>query len=72
MQGSKAKCFKHTMEKMMKLRLKEVPDLEHHITTQIAPWSLLKNNVPVYKTKQEAGQFVLTFPQAYHAGFSYG
>jgi len=28
--------------------------------------------VPVYKTRQEAGQFIVTFPQAYHAGFSYG
>jgi len=46
--------------------------LEHHITTQIAPSTLLSNNVPVYKTRQEAGQFIVTFPQAYHAGFSYG
>eukprot|EP00613_Pedinella_sp_CCMP2098_P061310 CAMPEP_0171984726 /NCGR_PEP_ID=MMETSP0993-20121228/273976_1 /TAXON_ID=483369 /ORGANISM="non described non described, Strain CCMP2098" /LENGTH=643 /DNA_ID=CAMNT_0012637559 /DNA_START=241 /DNA_END=2172 /DNA_ORIENTATION=+ len=60
------------MEKQMKLRLKEVPDLEHHITTQIAPSTLLSNNVPVYKTRQEAGQFIVTFPEAYHCGFSYG
>lgn len=46
--------------------------LEHHITTQIAPSTLLSNNVPVYKTRQEAGQFIVTFPQAYHAGFSFG
>jgi len=70
--GTKAKAFKSVMEKLMKLRLKEVPDLEHHITTQIAPETLLSNGVPVYKTRQEAGQFIVTFPEAYHAGFSYG
>ena len=33
--GSKASKFISTMNKIMKLRLKEVPDLEHHITTQV-------------------------------------
>ncbi len=56
----------------MKLRVKEVPDLEHHITTQLCPTSLVSNGVPVFKTRQEAGQFVVTFPEAFHAGFSYG
>mmetsp|Transcript_39100 Transcript_39100/g.66538 ORF Transcript_39100/g.66538 Transcript_39100/m.66538 type:complete len:574 (+) Transcript_39100:97-1818(+) len=70
--GAKANSFRRVMEKQMKLRLKEVPDLEHHITTQIAPSTLLSNNVPVYKTRQEAGQFIVTFPEAYHCGFSYG
>jgi len=70
--GAKSKAFRTTMKKVMKLRLKEAPDLEHHITTQICPSTLLSNNVPVYKTVQEAGQFVITFPDAYHGGFSYG
>uniref|UniRef100_A0A7S2BGH3 JmjC domain-containing protein n=1 Tax=Octactis speculum TaxID=3111310 RepID=A0A7S2BGH3_9STRA len=70
--GNKATKFSSTMEKIMKLRIKEVPDLEHHITTQISPAVLLGNGVPVYKTTQEAGQFIVTFPEAYHAGFSYG
>ena len=28
--------------------------------------------VPVCRLRQEAGQFVVTFPKAYHGGFSYG
>jgi histone demethylase JARID1 len=28
--------------------------------------------VPVYKTVQEAKTFIITFPKAFHAGFSYG
>jgi histone demethylase JARID1 len=70
--GSKAKSFESTLEKLMKLRLKEVPDLMHHITTQVSPSSLMINKVPVFKTRQEVGQFIVTFPEAYHAGFSYG
>ena len=70
--GSKAQKFNSTMEKLMKVRLKEVPDLEHHITTQINPQLLINNKVPVCKTTQGAGHFIVTFPQAYHCGFSYG
>jgi len=70
--GSKAQKFTSTMEKLMKLRIKEVPDLEHHITTQINPQVLLSNKIPVCKTTQSAGHFIVTFPQAYHCGFSYG
>uniref|UniRef100_A0A7S2SRM7 JmjC domain-containing protein n=1 Tax=Rhizochromulina marina TaxID=1034831 RepID=A0A7S2SRM7_9STRA len=70
--GAKSKAFRNAMKKVMKLRLKEVPDLEHHITTQISPSTLISNQVPVYKTIQEAGQFIVTFPDAYHGGFSYG
>mmetsp|Transcript_36608 Transcript_36608/g.47271 ORF Transcript_36608/g.47271 Transcript_36608/m.47271 type:complete len:663 (-) Transcript_36608:454-2442(-) len=70
--GNKAKSFKNVLEKQLKLRIKEVPDLEHHITTQISPSILLQSNVPVFKTKQNHGEFIITFPEAYHAGFSYG
>lgn len=70
--GAKAGKFSSTMEKQLKLRIREVPDLEHHITTQISPGVLINSGVPVFKTKQEPGNFIITFPQAYHAGFSYG
>ena len=61
--GSKAKAFIQSMERLMRLRIKEVPDLEHHITTQIPASTLLQNHVPVFKTRQEAGQFIVTFPE---------
>jgi len=36
------------------------------------PEILPEHEVPVYKAVQEPGEFVITFPQAYHAGFSHG
>lgn len=41
-------------------------------TTMFPPSILLEQNVPVYKAVQKPGEFVITFPRAYHAGFSHG
>ncbi|XAR52082.1 hypothetical protein NMG60_11019976 [Bertholletia excelsa] len=41
-------------------------------TTMFPPNVLLQNSVPVYKAVQFPGEFVITFPRAYHAGFSHG
>ncbi|KAJ0252746.1 Uncharacterized protein HA466_0118930 [Hirschfeldia incana] len=41
-------------------------------TTIFPPKILLDHGVPVYKAVQKPGEFVVTFPRAYHAGFSHG
>lgn len=41
-------------------------------TTLFPPSILLEHGVPVYKAVQKPGEFVITFPRAYHAGFSHG
>lgn len=41
-------------------------------TTMFPPSILLQLGVPVYKAVQMPGEFVITFPRAYHAGFSNG
>ncbi|KAF2308817.1 hypothetical protein GH714_020307 [Hevea brasiliensis] len=40
-------------------------------TTLFPPNILLEHGVPVYKAVQKPGEFVITFPRAYHAGFSH-
>lgn len=41
-------------------------------TTLFPPNILVQHGVPVYKAVQKPGEFVITFPRAYHAGFSHG
>uniref|UniRef100_A0A6N2K4N6 JmjC domain-containing protein n=1 Tax=Salix viminalis TaxID=40686 RepID=A0A6N2K4N6_SALVM len=41
-------------------------------TTLFPPNILLEHDVPVYKAVQKPGEFIITFPRAYHAGFSHG
>ena len=48
------------------------PDLLFQLVTLAKPDKLRKAGVRVYAIDQRAGQFVITFPQAYHAGFNHG
>ena len=50
----------------------QAPDLLHHITTIMNPNLLQAEGVPIYRTDQHCGEFVVTFPRAYHAGFNQG
>ncbi|XP_071347412.1 lysine-specific demethylase 4A isoform X2 [Trachinotus anak] len=43
-----------------------------HKMTLISPSILKKYGIPFEKITQEAGQFMITFPYAYHAGFNHG
>ncbi|GAB2289426.1 hypothetical protein Dimus_023735 [Dionaea muscipula] len=41
-------------------------------TTVMSPEVLIKAGVPCCRLVQNAGEFVVTFPRAYHSGFSHG
>ena len=63
-------------EKVMKDSLPDLfetqPDLLHHLITMLSPIELMDNGVPIVRTVQQPGEFVVTFPQAYHAGYNNG
>ncbi|CAD7698303.1 unnamed protein product [Ostreobium quekettii] len=48
------------------------PDLLFNLVTMMNPQVLRNCGVPVYEAIQEEGEFVVTFPNAYHAGFNMG
>ncbi|XP_053574799.1 lysine-specific demethylase 5A isoform X2 [Bombina bombina] len=48
------------------------PDLLHQLVTIMNPNVLMEHGVPVYRTNQCAGEYVVTFPRAYHSGFNQG
>lgn len=64
------------LEKVFKsylsMKMRDVPDLLHHITTQFSPRLLQSARVPIYKLLQHEGEYIVTFPRAFHGGFSYG
>eukprot|EP01119_Soliformovum_irregulare_P018071 TRINITY_DN5478_c0_g3_i1.p1 TRINITY_DN5478_c0_g3~~TRINITY_DN5478_c0_g3_i1.p1 ORF type:complete len:538 (+),score=94.50 TRINITY_DN5478_c0_g3_i1:69-1682(+) len=48
------------------------PEFIRHKTTLISPSNLAANSIPFVRALQKAGEFVITFPYAYHCGFNFG
>lgn len=70
--GSSAELLENAMKAAAPDLFKSQPDLLHQLVTIMNPNILMSANVPIYRTDQEAGEFVVTFPRAYHTGFNQG
>ncbi|XP_058101595.1 putative lysine-specific demethylase JMJ16 [Magnolia sinica] len=70
--GKDALKLEAAMKKYMPDLFEEQPDLLHKLVTQLSPSILKSEGVPVYRCVQHPGEFVLTFPRAYHSGFNCG
>ncbi|KIW29756.1 uncharacterized protein PV07_05545 [Cladophialophora immunda] len=70
--GKDAYRFEDAMRKAVPELFETQPDLLFQLVTILPPHQLRKAGVEVYALDQRAGQFVITFPQAYHAGFNHG
>lgn len=70
--GNRAEDFETAMKSAAPELFQSQPDLLHQLVTIMNPNILMNCNVPVYRTDQHAGEFVITFPRAYHAGFNQG
>lgn len=70
--GSDACQLEEAMRKHLPDLFDEQPDLLHKLVTQLSPSILKSEGVPVYRCVQNPGEFVLTFPRAYHSGFNCG
>ncbi|KAF3785292.1 putative lysine-specific demethylase [Nymphaea thermarum] len=70
--GSEAHAFEKVMRKVLPDLFEAQPDLLFQLVTMLNPSVLQENGVNVYKLVQEPGNFVITFPRAFHAGFNCG
>ncbi|KAG0370860.1 hypothetical protein BGZ54_003286 [Gamsiella multidivaricata] len=70
--ASDALKFEDTMRKAVPELFEQQPDLLFQLVTMLSPERLVENGVKVVALDQRPGQFVVTFPQAYHAGFNHG
>ena len=70
--GADAERFEEAMRQAVPELFETQPDLLFQLVTLLPPDQLKKAGVNVFALDQRAGQFVVTFPQAYHAGFNHG
>lgn len=70
--GTEAENFEQSMKSAAPELFQSQPDLLHQLVTIMNPNVLMDAGVPVFRTDQQAGEFVITFPRAYHAGFNQG
>ena len=57
---------------MKSQRVKEEKDVLQKLVLMTGPTTLCAAKVPLVRVNQNPGEFVVTFPQAYHGGFSLG
>ncbi|XP_036386380.1 lysine (K)-specific demethylase 5Ba [Megalops cyprinoides] len=70
--GYAAEQLEGVMKRLAPELFESQPDLLHQLVTIMNPNTLMAHGVPIYRTNQCAGEFVITFPRAYHSGFNQG
>ncbi|KAF5799166.1 putative chromatin remodeling & transcription regulator FYR family [Helianthus annuus] len=70
--GKDAIKLEAAMRKHLPDLFAEQPDLLHKLVTQLSPSILKSEGVPVFRCVQNPGEFIVTFPRAYHSGFNCG
>ncbi|CAM9638241.1 unnamed protein product [Pylaiella littoralis] len=70
--GSSAADLEKCLAKNLGATSEPFSDHLYSITKMLSPSYLMQDGVPVCRVLQNAGHFVVTFPNAYHGGFSYG
>jgi hypothetical protein len=64
--------FEQFARRVCRKRLGGAVDYLNKMTLMIDPLEVLAEGIALYRARQDPGSFILTFPQAYHAGFSHG
>lgn len=70
--ASLRKHFDRAAKEKLATLYAEDPNFLFDITLQISPSYLTKKGITVYRGEQKPGEFIVTFPESYHSGFSTG
>uniref|UniRef100_A0A915PM19 [histone H3]-trimethyl-L-lysine(4) demethylase n=1 Tax=Setaria digitata TaxID=48799 RepID=A0A915PM19_9BILA len=70
--GDEGEKFDKVMMDLVPYLFERQPDVLHHMTTTMNPKILINKGIHVYTVHQEPGEFVITFPRSYHAGYNEG
>lgn len=70
--GNHAEKFEDVMRRAVPELFEQQPDILLQLVTIFSPERLRNEGVDVFACDQHANEFVVTFPQAYHAGFNHG
>ncbi|EME27939.1 Lysine-specific demethylase 5B [Galdieria sulphuraria] len=70
--GTNAALFEASLSLCIPELFDTNPDLLYNMVTTVNPLRLFEKGTTVCRTIQYAGEFIVTMPQAYHAGFSLG
>jgi len=64
--------FDRAVKEKCSLLFKKDPNILFDVVTMVSPTYLVSQGVKITKTLQRPGEFVVTYPGSYHAGFSTG
>ncbi|KAG7665552.1 uncharacterized protein J8A68_000954 [[Candida] subhashii] len=70
--SSHADKFETLMKTISPDLFKKQPDLLHQITTLLSPMRIVGDGIPCTYADQNPGEFIVTYPRVYHAGFNCG
>lgn len=70
--GPGALAFEAAMRTSVPELFQTQPHLQFELVTMVSPVELRMRGASVCRAVQRPGEFILTFPQAYHGGFSLG
>ncbi|QIX02225.1 hypothetical protein AMS68_007742 [Peltaster fructicola] len=70
--GEDSYNFEQAMREEVPELFEMQPDILFQLVTLAKPEKLAKAGVRVFAVDQHAGEFVITYPRAYHAGFNHG
>ncbi|CCK70257.1 histone demethylase KNAG_0D05190 [Huiozyma naganishii CBS 8797] len=64
--------FHSFLQKLVPDLFSRQKDIMHQLVSLVPPDVLIANGIPVYRAVQTPGEFIVTFPKCYHAGFNAG